>query len=271
MELSDVVDTDRYPFSEAESPKRAALVARLSSELAAQQYCSLPGFIRPEARARAVAEAEAALPEANHNNAQRNCYLHRQPDPALPADHPRNIMLRSSVQMVAYDQLPAGSPMRTLYHAGVFRRFIADVVGEPVLYDSADPYQPVNLLCYRTGDQSAWHFDSDNAFTMTLMLQAPEAGGAFRMAPNTRSDTDQQYDHVRDVLQGRRPAEVVEVAREEGALCLFRGSNSLHSVSPVIGPRMRVMAVFVYERQPGVVGDPKVNATIYGPRVAAKL
>ena len=32
------------------------------------------------------------------------------------------------------------------------------------------------IPCQRSGDRSAWHFDSDNTFTMTLMPQAPEPG-----------------------------------------------------------------------------------------------
>jgi hypothetical protein len=39
-------------------------------------------------------------------------------------------------------------------------------------------------------------------------------------------------------------------------------------VSPVVGDRLRIMGVFVYEFAPGVAGDPEVNATIYGPRTA---
>ena len=42
------------------------------------------------------------------------------------------------------------------------------------------------------------------------------------------------------------------------------GCNSLHRVSSVEGDRMRIMGVFVYENEPGVIGDPEVNATIYG-------
>lgn len=271
MMLSEVIDTERYPLLDRDHALRAALVAGLSADLRKNQYCNLPAFIRQKAREQAVADANAVLPEANHNNAERNCYLHRQRDPALPADHPRNMMFKSSTRMIAYDQIPVASPIRTLYHADAFRRFIADVVGAPELFDSADLYQPVNLLCYQTGDQSAWHFDSENAFTMTLMLQASESGGDFQMAPDTRSDDDQRYDHVGAVLRGERPTDIVDVARETGALCIFRGCNSLHRVTPVTGESMRIMAVFVYEAKPGVVGDPKVNATIYGARIAAKV
>jgi hypothetical protein len=59
------------------------------------------------------------------------------------------------------------------------------------------------------------------------------------------------------------------VGREPGALCIFKGCNSLHRVTPVSGNSLRIMGVFVYEFAPGVTGDPEVNATIYGPRTRA--
>ncbi len=82
---------------------------------------------------------------------------------------------------------------------------------------------------------------------MTLMLQKSEAGGDFEMAPNTRDDPDHEHiDYMREVLTG--PSDRVKpVGRDEGELTIFRGCNSLHRVSPVEGPRDRLMAVFVYE------------------------
>ncbi|MGI9463010.1 MAG: HalD/BesD family halogenase, partial [Aestuariivirgaceae bacterium] len=206
---------------------------------------------------------------AHDNNARRNCYLHRKGDPDLPNDHPRNLLFESSTRMIAYDLLPETSPLKTLYHWDATRQMVSDIVGADELYDSADPFQPVNVLCAERGDQSAWHFDSSNAFTMTLMLQAPDAGGEFELVPNTRSDADESYDYVHGVLTGKFPDDAVPVAREAGSLCIFRGCNSLHRVTPVAGDTMRIMAVFVYEAAPGVIGDPEVNANIYGPRAAA--
>lgn len=66
----------------------------------------------------------------------------------------------------------------------------------------------------------------------------------------------------RSVLHGERDDTIVSVGREPGALCIFRSCNSPHRT-------MRIMGVFVYEREPGVLGDPEVNETIYGQRVAA--
>ncbi len=264
MRPEDVVNLDDYPIVHRSDLRRAALIQRLKSELDAKQYVSLPNFIRPEAMKKAVADAMAARPRAYHNSSRRNCYLHRTGDPSLPDDHPRNIMMEASTRMLAYDLIPDDCPVKTLYHWEPVRQMVAEIVGSDTLYDNEDPCQPVNLLCYETGDRSAWHFDSVNAFTMTLMLQAPLAGGEFELVPNTRTDDDQNYDYVAKVVTGKCPQDAVPVAREAGSLCIFRGCNSLHRVSPVEGDVMRIMGVFVYETEPGVIGDPQVNATVYG-------
>ncbi len=264
MRPEDVINLDAYPIQDRTSPKRAALVATLKRELDEKLYVSLPDFYRPDALARAVADAQAARPNAFHNKSRRNCYLHRQGDPSLPEDHPRNVLMDASTRMIAYDLIPDDSPVKLMYHWPAMRQFVAEIVGADTLYDNEDPLQPVNLLCYETGDRSSWHFDSVNAFTMTMMLQAPERGGDFQIVPNARSDDDQNYDYVGMVVRGECPDDAVSVARQAGSLCIFRGCNSLHRVSPVEGDRMRIMGVFVYEFEPGIKGEPEVNATVYG-------
>jgi hypothetical protein len=263
----EVINLDAYPIRDTDSAEFKALTTRLRQELETNQYVALPGFIRPAARAQAVAQIESVLPQANHNGGHRNCYLQRVGEPSLPEDHPRNILNHASTWMLAADLLPADSPLKTLYYWENMKKMVGQIVGVDVLYDNEDPMQPVNALCYRNGDQSAWHFDSTNAFTMTLMLQAPEGGGRFEMHQNTRSDDDQNYDQVRRVVMGNEEG-VIEVGREADALCIFRGCNSVHRVSPVEGDRLRIMGVFVYENEPGIIGDPEVNETIYGRRTA---
>lgn len=266
----EVLNLDAYPIGDAASAAFRTLTGRLRAELEAQQYVVLPDFVRPTARARAIQQIKAVLHLANHNCSDRNCYLQRSPDPSLPEGHPRNLFLSASTWMLAADLLPGGSPLKTLYYWDNVKKMVAAIVGVGELYDNEDPLQPVNALCYKNGDRSAWHFDSVNAFTMTLMLQAPEEGGSFEMIPNTRSDDDQNYERVKRALLGDREG-IVEVGREEGALCIFRGCNSLHRVSPVEGDRLRIMGVFVYENEPGVIGDPEVNETVYGRQTAMAL
>ena len=269
--VANVIDTDRYPLHIPDSPERRRIVADCRRMLAEQQYCELPRFMREPARERAVGDALAAIPAAHENSARRNCYLQRAPDPDRPADHPRNIFLDASMLMIAADLLPQDSPLKTLYYWEATRQMLAEIVGLDRLYVNEDPFQPINTLCYRNGDKSAWHFDSENAFTVTLMLQAPESGGAFQIWPNTRTDDDQRYDQVARVLKGQADDGIKTISRAPGDLCIFRGCNSLHRVAAVQGERPRIMGVFVYETEPGVVGDPEVNATIYGPRAKARV
>ncbi len=265
----EVINLDNYPIQDVDSLEFKSLTRRFKEKLDAQQYVVLPDFIRPTAREQAVRQIEGLIHLANHNCSDRNCYLQRKRDPALPPDHPRNILLSASTWMLGANLLPDESPLKTLYYWENMKRMVASIVGAPELFFNEDEYQPVNALCYKEGDRSAWHFDSVNAFTMTLMLQAPERGGDFEMIPNIRSDDDQMYHQVQKALAPGYE-NVVRVGREEGALCIFRGCNSLHRVSEVSGSTLRMMGVFVYENEPGVKGDPEVNETVYGSRSASQ-
>jgi len=271
VDIQDIVNLDLYPVTDPEAPARAELIAQCRTDLQDKLYCTLPNFVTTSALAVMAAEATHLQSMAYHNNALRNCYLHRQLDPTLSDDHPRNLQDRSSTRMIAYDQIPETSPLRTFYHHNAVRSLVAGIVGEGELFDNEDPYQPANYVCYQDSDESSWHFDADNSFTMTLMIQPALQGGEFEMSPHTRTDTDQNYDHVARVLRGERNDTVLSVGREPGALCLFRGCNSLHRVTPVGGDTLRIMGVFVYEFRAGVKGDPEVNATIYGPRVMVRV
>jgi hypothetical protein len=267
-----VLDLERYPLAQ-DGPARRALLAEKRRELEANQFCLLPGFIRPAALAAMVAEARGLRESAYRNISRRNCFLQRRGDPDQPQEHPRNILLEASYRMIAKDLFAEGSLLTGLYDWAPFRQAVAEIVEAAELFANADPYQPVNVLCYGAGDRSTWHFDSTNAFTVTLMLQAPEAGGDFQIAPNSLPEaadpaaTARLAAILRDGGEGGEG--VLTVPREPGALVIFRGCRSVHRVTEVRGDIDRLMAVLVYETEAGVLGDPEVNRTIYGPRVAA--
>ena len=257
------VNLDRYPIHRPGSADCRNLVARLRRQLDSRQYCQLPEFLRHPTRREEVGRVLRVLPQAYAADSLRNIYLERSSSPELPADHPRNLLNPASYRMVGAHLLPEDSALKQLYHWPAFRRFVEGITGSGTLYPSADPYQPVNVLCHGEGDRSAWHFDSDNAFTMTLMLQAPDDGGVFEILPNCRSDDDPNIEGLRRLLRDDRTG-VETIDREEGALMMFRGCHSAHRVTPVRGSRIRMMGVMVYESAPGVIGDPVVNATVYG-------
>ena len=266
---SRVIDLERYALAQ-DGAARRALLSEKRLELVANQFCLLPGFVRPAALAAMVAEARGLRESAYRNISRRNCFLQRRGDPDQPETHPRNILLDASYRMIAKDLFAEGSLLTGLYDWAPFRQAVADMVGAATLFASADPHQPVNILCYGAGDRSTWHFDSTNAFTVTLMLQAPEAGGDFQIAPNSLPEDNDPATTARLAAILREGGEgVVTVPREPGALLIFRGCRSVHRVTDVRGDTDRLMAVLVYEIQAGVLGDPEVNRTIYGPRVAA--
>ena len=258
------IDTTLYPLGIADETAAADLIAACREQLDRQQYCSLPGFIRTDAIAQLVRETLPLLERANRAESWRNCYLQREKTAQFDDDHPRNIFNQASYRMIAADLFDADSALKRLYHWPPFQAMVAGIVGVDALYPNEDPLQPVNVICYGDGDQSAWHYDSTNAFTMTLMLQAAQDGGLFELAPNTRNgENDEDLPYMREVLHGDR-RRVQTVSRAAGELTIFRGCNSLHRVSPVSGDQLRMMAVFVYEEEPGIRGDPEVNLTVYG-------
>ena len=264
LPIDDIVNTDEYPIGDKSHPGRAALIEQCRANLERDLYCVIPNFIRPAMLLEMAEEAKHLRPLANDNNSFRNCYLQRELDPSLPPDHARNHLNGASTRMISYNDIPNVSALKAFYHSDAVRETVAEIVGDIELFDNEDPYQPANYVCYEQGDQSSWHFDSVNAFTMTLMVQKSESGGDFELSANTRTDTDQNYDHVGQVLRGERNDTIVSVGREPGALCIFRGCNSLHRVSKVSGNTLRIMAVFVYETEAGVKGDQEVNETVYG-------
>ena len=258
------IDFERYGLNDPDTAACSGLIASCREQLDRDQYCSLPGFLRADAVTQLVAEILPLLARANRAESRRNCYLQRRGDDRYAGDHPRNIMNPASYHMIAADLIDPASALKRLYYWAPFRELVAEIVGAPALYPNEDPLQPVNVICYGDGDQSAWHYDSTNAFTMTLMLQSAERGGRFELAPHTRRGPgDEDVDYMREVLDGGRER-VQVVSREPGELTLFRGCNSLHRVSTVGGDRLRMMAVFVYEDEPGIRGDPEVNRTVYG-------
>jgi hypothetical protein len=266
LPIDQVIDLSRYPLDRIDSEDYQELIAARRDQLDRWQYCTLPGFLQDDVRRKIAAAVESRQQHTNRADGERNIYLERRRSDELPDDHPKNIFSRGCYNMMGAHLLEDDSPLKDLYYWPPMQQFVADIVGEATLYPNTDPYQPVNVLCHGNDDRSSWHFDSVNAFTLTLMLQAPESGGHFEMAPNTRSDTDPNFDGVGRLLLGDE-SKVVRVSRSEGELVIFRGCNSAHRVTPIEGQRLRLMCIMVYETRPGVVGDPVVNETVYGVKV----
>ena len=261
---ADLIDLDRYPILNLDTPAGEALVADCRAQLAATGGANLPGFVRSDAAAELASEAMTLEPDALHKTYTRNIYL-TPDDPALPADHPRRRFWTASSIQLADDQIPATTRIRRLYEWDCLTAFIAAAMDKPRLYRMADPFQALNIIYLADGGQSAWHYDR-NEFTVTLLLQEPEAGGDFEFVPNIRAADDENYDQVARVIDGSHEG-IRRYDRGAGTLTLFRGEYTMHRVAPVVGQRQRITAILCYDERPDCIAPDDVNILIYGERV----
>ena len=84
-----------------------------------------------------------------------------------------------------FDQIPDDSVLRELYESPAVRRFLGRILGIEVLHPYADELSSINVHFHRDGEELGWHFDN-SSFAVTLLIQAPEAGGRFQYVPDLR-------------------------------------------------------------------------------------
>lgn len=256
MELTDIVDLRRYPLTDP------AFRAQAKADFDPKGVLVLEGFVKPAAIEAIRAEGEAQRAQVYAKREEHTVYLSK-PDPALPADHPRNRKVVSTKGCLTDDQIGAESPLRALYDDADFRGFLCDVLGEAQLYEYADPLSSINLHFHEQGQELGWHFDN-SAFSITLMVQAPQAGGQFEYVTDIRdADSGEMgFETVQAVLDGAHPVERMNA--QPGTLIFFRGRNSLHRVQPNAGARTRLLAVLAYNGQPGIALSETARMTFYG-------
>lgn len=259
-----LIDTGRYPIADPGSPAFAKAVAAARENFNRDGLALLPGFLKPEACRAMTAEAEAALPRAHRRDIAFNVYRDEAAEDRPPSGHPALNPSPFCQWVIATDLLSEQGALRKLFHWEPLTRFVSALVGE-TLYCTADPLAACNVTVMREGDQHGWHFDT-NDFVVSLLLQAPEAGGRFEVRPGARSERGIDHDAVASALSGSDP-KVQRPPLDEGSLSIFRGERALHRVSPVEGKRHRFIALFSYDRQPGMMFSDAVRMGAFG-RVA---
>ena len=260
--VGQVIDTARYPLAEPASGAWNEAVSRIRRDLAAGGCSVLAGFIPPSARDALRQECARIAPLAYYDVEIVNVY-NVAADCALPAGHPGRIAMERGNAFVARDQVPGDFLIHQLYTSKPFQHFIASCFGLPALYELADPLAGLCLNVVTPGRQHPWHFDT-NEFTVSLLTQAPQAGGAFEYCPGIRSAQTENFGDVRRVLTGRGERMIRRLDLRPGDLQLFRGRYSLHRVQHVGGQAARHSAIFAYSDRPGVVGSVARTAQLFG-------
>ena len=259
--MGAILDLDRYPLDRPDGAAWRALAARRKAELAANGMFNLEGFVRPRALRRAVRELTPLVASASfHQSREHNIYFLPEV-PGAPADHPALATSFTSNRVVCDDRM-AHTTIHAIYEWTPLADFLARVMDKPRLHLMADPLARANVMAYRAGEGLGWHFDRSE-FTVTLLLQAPEKGGALRYRADLRTDDDPNLDGVARLLAGEDP-ETTTFVPTPGTLNVFKGRNTAHRVTPVGGDRDRLIAVFSYYDRPDVAFGAEERLGFYG-------
>ena len=261
-QLSELVDLDRYPIADLAASAGRRLVGDCQTALTQRGICDLPGFVFPQVAAQVAAEAEELRELAFRTETVHDIEFSSADRSQLPGDDPLRTDVRSAKLGIALDDIPASSPLRTIYEAPELTAFVGAVLGVDPIFRHADELGALNLMLYDEGDELGWHFDNAD-FVVTLLLQEPADGGAFEYAPALRTPDDRNDEGVRRLLAGDRAA-VCSASGYPGVLALFRGHLSPHRVTPVIGPRPRINAVLSYASRPDARLSPSAHRIFYG-------
>ena len=259
--LDDLVDLERVPIDQPDSPRYDAVVCRLRGSLYEHGCARQSGFLKSSAVAAMVAEVHEKLALAHHSVAEQNVYLTRG-DPDLPREHPTHRLSKRSTRFLCADRIGKDSPMSILFRSNAMTEFVRRCVGRERLYRGASPLSAILVNAQQRGDTFPWHFDASE-FAVSLCLRQPSAGGRFEYVANLRSSTDENLEGVVSVLDGNRER-VVTIDANPGDLQLFAGRNSLHRVTEVYGADERISLLFGYADKLGVMGSPESSRALFG-------
>lgn len=259
--MEDILDLERYPLHQLDSRAGRELVDWCKAELKRVGLFNLDRLIKPTALQKCLDEVNPLLARESFLHQQHhNVYFVKEVEGVDP-DHPALRKATTQNRKICADQMPDSLIMQ-IYEWQPFIDFLAEVMEKPVLYTMEDPLARVNVFNYKDGEQLNWHFDRSE-FTTTLLLQPPSDGGKFLYRRGLRSDDDPNYEGVANLLAGK-DNQIETITLAPGTLNIFKGKNTLHSVSPVVGPEERVIAVFSYYEFPGKLFSDEERMTFYG-------
>lgn len=264
--LADILDLRLYPIDARDSLAYRALIADSRDRLRRDGAATFPGFVTDASVQAMAAEAVALQPKMFRFREEHTVYFKPQ-EAERDAAHPLRRMMVTEKDTAAYADIPQDSMVRRLYQSDAVLHFINDVLDDGPIYRHADPLAALNIQNFSAGQQLGWHFDRSD-FSVTLSIQAPEAGGDFEYVRMLRREGDECYDSVGRFLDDATTQDVQILPQVPGTLAMFRGHYSLHRVAPVIGDRLRINAVLAYVNEPGVVFSDYARRLFYGRATA---
>ena len=124
---------------------------------------------------------------------------------------------------------------------------VSALVGER-MYRCVDTSRSLNLSVMRNaGDTHGWHYDTNTA-VVSLILEAPQAGGEFEWAPYSRDEDNENYDEMVQIFDGSS-SKTRRYAPRSGDLVCFKGRRSVHRVAELQAGQ-RVVALLSFANEP---------------------
>ncbi len=269
-ELHELVDLDRYPIHQPESPQYRATVEEVRTGLRSVGCAVIKDLVSPEALETLGAEIWERKPTTHFSTQVINPYFHFHHNPDWPDQHPMNTFLERSSGFIPGDSWEDTTAMRYMFEHPNLTQFLADCLEIPELHPYADPLAGLTANILDPGQQFTWHFDT-NEFAVTVLVEEADEGGLFEYVPAIRSDGDEGFDAIQHVLEGGRTG-VHTLDLRPGDMQIFRGRYSLHSVSRVAADsKPRHAAIFAYTEQPNVIGRLERTEQLFGRVLQAHI
>lgn len=261
-DAGDLIDLTRYPINNSSTQNYSDLILEIHESLERDGCAVLKKFLKEDAIAALLADAERSAPFAHSSKNRTNVYF-SQDDKSLTENHPKRRFFDRSNSFIPADNFDADTPLRSIYEWAPFFDFIREALGEceNTFYRYADPLADVIVNMADEGNGFPWHFDTNN-YTVTLAIQNADHGGDFEYAANIRKGNE-NFDEVQKVLDGTSD-KITTLRLEPGDLQIFKGRYSLHRVAPLKGKTPRYVAIFSYVEEPGMVGSPERTKQLYG-------
>jgi hypothetical protein len=245
--MLDFLDLDKYPIDQPGSEPYLALVNRCQDDLVEKGMFNLDGLLLSNACQIAVDEIDPVMQTASFTHRRKHNIYFLKDIPELEPSHPALRKVETINHTICADQI-LDSIVVKIYEYEPLIRFIADTMQKSQLFTMPDPLARVNVMAYRAGEALNWHFDRSE-FTITLLLQNPEAGGLFEYRSDLRSDSNPNYDGVARLLNNE-DSKRQSIQACAGTLTVFRGKNTAHRVTPIEGNKERIVTVYSYYEQP---------------------
>lgn len=288
-----MIDVARYDLRDAE------LVTRCRAALEERGAVHLSGFMNTAdaaadgARMEALARSGCAYrAEARHNVLLEDSNAAGGQAALASPGGATHTQLRSLKSCIAGDRVPPDSCVAALYASDELLDFVSAVASPgggseggdgsdagavgavPRWYRTADALGALNVHVYENNDELNWHWDRGE-LAVTLLLQAPQAGGRFEYVRRPRPPGDACVaEEIAAAVLGADGGEhggsdgdgsIIEcIDLAPGSLLLLRGQRHLHRVTPVNGARARVLAVLSYESKPGRMLNAYTRERFYG-------